>query len=247
MTTDYNQIAKEYQASKLQPWRTHVERATLLQILGSIEGLRTLDLACGEGYYTRLLRRLGAQQVCGIDLSSKMIDLAREQERSERLGIQYRVGDAREVDCGASLDLVFAAYLLNYACNVRELSAMCRAIARSLKPGGRFVTVNNNPDDPVSNFEAGRGYGYSKRLEGSLEEGSPIVWSLHLPDKTIEVTNYYLKKSTLESALDAAGMGSIRWHAPRVSDAGIEQYGVEYWQPFLEQPPIVFLECFKRG
>jgi hypothetical protein len=43
MTTDYNQIAKEYQASKLQPWRTHLERATLLQILGPIQGLRTID------------------------------------------------------------------------------------------------------------------------------------------------------------------------------------------------------------
>lgn len=61
MTTDYNQIAKEYQASKLQPWRTHIERATLLQILGPIQGLRTIDLACVEGYYTRLLRRLGAE------------------------------------------------------------------------------------------------------------------------------------------------------------------------------------------
>ncbi|MFN7731763.1 MAG: class I SAM-dependent methyltransferase [Pirellula sp.] len=246
MTTDYNQIAKEYQASKLQPWRTHIERATLLQILGSIEGLLTLDLACGEGYYTRLLRRLGAVEVCGIDLSTKMIDLAREQELSEGLGIEYRVGDARAIDYEASFDLVFAAYLLNYASDAGELRAMCQAIARSLKPGGRFVTVNNNPDDPISNFEAGRGYGYSKRLEGSLEEGSPILWSLHLADKTIEVTNYYLKKSTLESALDAAGLGTIRWHVPCVSDEGIEQYGAAYWQRFLAQPPIVFLECFKR-
>lgn len=246
MTTDYNRIAKEYQASKLQPWRTHIERATLLQILGSIEGCLALDLACGEGYYTRLLRRLGAEKACGIDLSSKMIDLAREQELAEGLGIEYRVGDARAIDYEASFDLVFAAYLLNYASNAVELHAMCQAIGRSLKPGGRFVTVNNNPEDPVSNFETGRGYGYSKRIEGLLEDGSPIVWSLHLPDKTIEITNYYLTKSTIESALQAAGLGSIRWHAPRVSDEGIALYGAAYWQPFLVQPPIVFLECFKR-
>ncbi|MFY8220838.1 MAG: class I SAM-dependent methyltransferase [Pirellulales bacterium] len=247
MTTDYNQIAKEYQASKLQPWRTHIERATLLQILGPIQGLRTIDLACGEGYYTRLLRRLGAEDVCGIDLSSKMIDLAREQEQSDRLAIEYRVGDAQSIDYRASLDLVFAAYLLNYASTVDELNAMCQAISRSLKPGGRFVTVNNNPDDPPSNFEAGSGYGYTKRLGGSLVEGTPIVWSFHLPDTTIEVTNYHLKKSTLEAALRAAGLGELRWHAPRISNEGIEQHGSDYWRPFLEQPPIVFLECVKRG
>jgi SAM-dependent methyltransferase len=129
-----------------------------------------------------------------------MIDLAREQEQSDRLAIEYRVGDAQSIDYRASLDLVFAAYLLNYASTVDELNAMCQAISRSLKPGGRFVTVNNNPDDPPSNFGAGSGYGYTKRLGGSLVEGTPIVWSFHLPDTTIEVTNYYLKKSTLEAA-----------------------------------------------
>ena len=46
------------------------------------------------------------------------------------------------------------AYVLNYASTVDELIAMRQAISRSLKPGGRFVTVNNNPDDPPSNFEA---------------------------------------------------------------------------------------------
>jgi ubiquinone/menaquinone biosynthesis C-methylase UbiE len=49
MTTDYNKIAKEYQESKLQPWRTHIERYTLLSLLGTVQGLNTLDLACGEG------------------------------------------------------------------------------------------------------------------------------------------------------------------------------------------------------
>lgn len=79
MTTDYDQIAKEYQASKLQPWRTHIERYTLLRLTGQVANLKSLDLACGDGYYTRLLRRLGANPVTGVDLSQGMIDLARAQ------------------------------------------------------------------------------------------------------------------------------------------------------------------------
>ena len=70
MTTNYDGIAKEYQASKLQPWRTHVERHTLLRLTGDVRGLKTLDLACGEGSSTRLLRRLGADPVVGVDLSA---------------------------------------------------------------------------------------------------------------------------------------------------------------------------------
>ena len=245
MTTHYDRIAKEYQASKLQPWRTHIERYTLLRLTGDVRGLKTLDLACGEGYYTRLLRRLGADPVVGVDLSQAMIDLARAQEAAEPLGIRYHVGDARSVDQRPAADLVFAAYLLNYARDYAELLAMCEAISRNLKPGGRFVTVNNHPDDSPDNFETGRVYGYSKRLEGPLKEGTPIVWRFHLPEGIIEVTNFYLTLATMEMALKSAGLRDIRWHPPQVSPEGLQQSGEDHWRGFLAQPPIVFLECFK--
>jgi SAM-dependent methyltransferase len=245
MTTNYDGIAKEYQASKLQPWRTHVEQHTLLRLTGDVRGARTLDLACGEGYYTRLLRRLGADPVVGVDLSPAMIDLARAQEVADPIGIRYGVGDARAVAERPRADLVFAAYLLNYARDYAELLAMCEAIARNLEPGGRFVTVNNRPDDPPANFESGRAYGYSKRLEGRLEEGAPIVWRFHLPEGTIEVTNFYLTLATMERALTSAGLRDIRWHRPQVSPEGLQQWGEEHWRGFLAQPPIVFLECVK--
>jgi SAM-dependent methyltransferase len=245
MTTNYDAIAKEYQASKIQPWRTHVERYTILRLTGDVQGLKTLDLACGEGFYTRLLRRLGADPVAGVDVSQAMIDLARAQEAAEPLGVLYQVGDARTVDQRPAADLVFAAYLLNYARDYGELLAMCEAISRNLKPGGRFVTVNNDPDDPLDNFETGRIYGYSKRLEGPLEEGAPIVWSFHLPEGAIEVTNFYLRRATMERALTAAGLREIRWHPPQVSPEGLGQFGEEHWGRLLSRPPIVFLECVK--
>jgi len=223
----------------------HVERHTLLRLTGNVRGLRTLDLACGEVYSTRLLRRLGADPVVGVDLSQAMIDLARAQEMAEPLGIHYCVDDARSVDQGPLADLVFAAYLLNYARNYAELLAMCEAIARNLKPGGRFVTVNNHPDDPPDNFETGRAYGYSKRLEGPLEEGTPIVWRFHLPEGAIEVTNFYLKLTTMELALKSAGLWDIRWYLPQVSPEGLRHSGEEHWRGFLTRPPIVFLECVK--
>ena len=246
MTTDYDKIAKEYQESKLQPWRTHIERYTLLSLLGTVQGLNTLDLACGEGYYTRILRRLGAAPISGIDLSKGMIDLAISQETKEPLGIRYRVGDARSIDFGERSDLVFAAYLLNYASNYQELLSMCEAIARNLKPGGRFLTVNNNPDDPPSNFETGRKYGYSKRLQGALEEGAPIHWSFHLPEGTVEVTNYYLTTATLEIAMRDSGLTDIHWHTPQVSPEGLRQFGESHWHEFQANPPITFFECTKR-
>ena len=77
---EYNSIAREYRASKQLAFREHVERYTVFELLGDVGGNTVLDLACGEGFYTRLLRKAGARQVTGVDISAAMIKLA-EAER----------------------------------------------------------------------------------------------------------------------------------------------------------------------
>jgi hypothetical protein len=57
MTTDYDAITREYQRSKQQPWRHYVECFTLFELIGDLSGKAVLDLACGEGYYTRQLKQ----------------------------------------------------------------------------------------------------------------------------------------------------------------------------------------------
>ena len=99
MVTDYNSghTAENYQEAKTQPWRELVEDYSFLKLIGDVRGQRVLDVACGEGHFTRMLRRSGAAEVVGIDISQRMIDLAREQETSRPLGITCRVDDARTV------------------------------------------------------------------------------------------------------------------------------------------------------
>jgi hypothetical protein len=69
---------------------------------------------------------------------------------------------------------------------------MCRAVARALRPGGRFVTANSDPAEPTAAFPAGRAYGFSGRVEGPLVEGAPIVWEFFLPEGSFEVTDLSL-------------------------------------------------------
>jgi toxoflavin synthase len=82
-----------------------------------------------------------------------MVELAKASEHRQPLGIEYRVADARAIDYVAEFDLVIAAYLLNYAPSEQELFAMASAIHRSLRPGGRFITINNNLAQQPGSFE----------------------------------------------------------------------------------------------
>ena len=94
MSTDYDAVAEEYKRLKLAPWRTFIERYSLLKLLGGVRGGSVLDLACGEGFYSRLVRERGAARVVGVDWSSGMIGLAIAAEKESPLGIEYRIGDA---------------------------------------------------------------------------------------------------------------------------------------------------------
>jgi SAM-dependent methyltransferase len=245
VTTDYDAIAADYKRAKQQPWRFYVERYTLLRLIGDLRGLAVLDLACGEGYYSRELRHRGAARVVGVDASEGMIRLARQEEVRKPLSIEYRVGDARAVDGAGGFDLVVAAYLLNYAATDAELQDMCSAIGRALKPGGRFVGVNNNPEHPPERFGASRQYGFVKSTPGAVREGAPITYTIFLDGRSIDITNYWLSTAAHEAAFRAAGFRDVRWHGPRVSAEGRATFGDGFWENFLAHPPVTFLECVR--
>lgn len=246
MATDYDQIAAEYKRAKQQPWRMHVEHFMMFELLGDLSGKSVLDLACGEGFFTRFIKQRGAARVVGLDLSTGMIDLAREQEARQPLGIEYGVQDARDLgDSAEQFDLVTAGYLLNYASTPEELLAMCLGISRRLKPGGRFVSVNNNPAQPREQFHTSHKYGFVKLAEEDLGEGTPVVYRIFLESGELDITNYHLSVETHERAFEAAGLRDVRWHQPRLSPAGEAEDGREHWEAFLEHQPVIFIECSK--
>jgi ubiquinone/menaquinone biosynthesis C-methylase UbiE len=245
MTTNYDLIAAQYKRSKLQPWRTHIEACTLVDLVGEVAGQSVLDVACGEGFYARIVKAMGAARMMGVDLSSGMVELATRQEIESPLGIEYRVGDARELALDGQFDLVIAAYLLNYAPTRRELHQMCRGISQSLKPGGRFVTVNCNPGLDFTQAPSYRKYGFETRVLGEFGEGAPIQWSFYLPDGSFEIENYHLDAAAHEEALRLAGFRHVRWHPPRLSPQGLAEPGPDHWADFLKAPPIAFIEACK--
>ena len=242
--SDYQGHAGGYQTAKRQPWRTYLEQPSALALLGDLNGLSALDLGCGEGHYTRLLKQLGASQVLGVDLSSDMIELARQQERSHPLGIDYRVCDAGALKLQTKADLVFAGYLFNHARDRDELRAQFNTISGLLRPGGRLVALNNNPDDPPSNFDAGRPYGYSKSINGPLVEGAAIHYRFALEDGGVfELTDYYISREVMQTLMEDCDLQQVRWPQPVLAAEGIEAMGADYWSAIMTTPPFCLIEA----
>lgn len=243
MPTNYDAIAEQYKRSKLTPWRRYIEQYTFFDILGDITGLSVLDLACGEGFYSRLFRLSGASRVVGVDLSEEMIRLARASEAEQPLDIEYVAADALAFRPAEAFDVVAAAYLLNYADTEAKLSAMYRTIAAALKPGGCFVSVNNNPSQSPAQFEATKPYGFIKSAAAPLRPGTPITYTVFLDDgESFRFDNYYLSPDAHERAAAEAGLQELEWLRPRLSP---EVQGDHHWHAFFTDPSVIFLRCRK--
>ena len=91
---DYDACASQYAANVARREGAEAGRdpfgllQPLLELLGDLPGRRVLDAGCGEGYLARALTTGGAE-VTGIDLSTRLIELARARDPGGR--IDYRV------------------------------------------------------------------------------------------------------------------------------------------------------------
>lgn len=140
----YDQTATNWSRHQPSSLSDYTARPRVIALCEPLEGKKVLDLGCGEGYVSRMLRRRGAH-VIGLDVSERMIELARQAEVEQPLGIRYDTADAVTADLGdASVDLVVAVFLFNYL-DVERMHKTMRNVHRMLRPGGHFVFAVPHP------------------------------------------------------------------------------------------------------
>ena len=117
----------------------------MLDLLGDLDGKDALDAGCGPGVLARVMAGKGAH-VTGIDLSPRLIAMAREQDPDG--AIDYRVGDLAEPfpDLAGSFDAIGSYLALNDVARYREFAV---TLATLVKPGGRIALAFNNPYSSV--------------------------------------------------------------------------------------------------
>ncbi len=245
MSAQYDSIAAGYQQTKQSPLREYVEVHSFMRMLGDVRGLRVLDLACGEGFYSRRIRMAGAASVTGVDISAAMIELAEAAEAREPLGINYCCADVAGLRLPERFDRVAAAYLLHYAKDVAELEAMCSSIAGCLEPGGRLVAINENPRQPATNYRGYTQYGFNKQFAQPRSDGSVIEYSMLAGREMIRFNARYFSAETYTSALHKAGFSNVNWLPLELDPAGIDALGEDYWRAYLDNPPVIGLEALR--
>jgi len=97
---------------------------------------RVLEVGCGWGELAEWLRRDTGAEVVAVDLSERMVELARGR------GVDARVADVQALPfADGEFDVAVAAWMLYH---VPDLDRGIAELARVVRPGGRLVTVTNS-------------------------------------------------------------------------------------------------------
>jgi len=110
-------------------------RDLVLAAIGEVRATQVLEVGCGWGQLAARVAAELAAEVVAIDLSPRMVELAKQR------GVDARVGDAQELPFeDAEFDCVAANWMLYH---VPDLDRALAEFARVLRPGGRLVAATN--------------------------------------------------------------------------------------------------------
>jgi 2-polyprenyl-3-methyl-5-hydroxy-6-metoxy-1,4-benzoquinol methylase len=222
---------------------------TVERLLGISPGERVIDVACGNGQFSRRLAELGAT-VLAFDIAPGMIEAARRRtkERPDLLErISFNVLDATDESVLVALGEGQAnAAVCNMAImDMAEIAPMLKALRRALVPGGRFVFSTAHPSFNHS--------GMRLVMEERIADGELIV------ERSVRIVTY--KSTGAAKGIAMIGQPKSHWYFERTLAeilnvcfaAGFVLDGIEEssfpeedvdggspgWQAYPEIPPVL--------
>lgn len=114
-------------------YRDYLNTPAFLAMLPDVNGLRGLDIGCGEGHNTRLLARQGAR-LAAVDVAPAFVRHAHAEEERAPLGIGYAAASAVELPFAAA-SFHFATGFMSFM-DIPETDRVLAEAYRILEPGG---------------------------------------------------------------------------------------------------------------
>ena len=158
---------KELEGIQRERWKKQFER-----LLPSNKNLKVLDIGTGPGFFTIILEELGYTNITGIDVSEKMLEVAKENIQKygkKNSSIQLIQMDAQSLEFKPkSFDIIVSR---NLTWNLEKPQQAYSEWLRVLKPNGALFIFDANwyaflqNESLAKEFEAKRQQAIEEKLE----------------------------------------------------------------------------------
>jgi ubiquinone/menaquinone biosynthesis C-methylase UbiE len=258
--TDFHNYGSEFVEWKTTDASVSVDNYTVFNCMlkpfldehGLLTGQTVLDLACGNGHYTRQLKALNCSYIVGVDISPTMIKIARDIEQEDPKQIEYIISDVKQLpQFEKPFDIITGFFFLSHAQTREELLAIAKSIYANLGKNKRFfsLTGSTNADVATFNTDKLRKYGHRRHVEG-IPDNTPMPdGMLHTftmynnRDEVLGViTSHHYTPKTYEEVFREAGFTTLEW-VPLQCDPNIPNK--EFFDDLIKYTPITGLIATK--
>ena len=148
----FEEVAPHYESQIPSHLRQHVlqkKLSPMLDMLADRQGLRGIDLGCGQGWYANELASLTGHDVLGIDSSRAQVSKGAENANLQS-ATAFVSGDMTELPFRAdTLDFAYSVNAFHHIDTMERKRAALAEVARVLKPGGLFFLHEMNVSNPL--------------------------------------------------------------------------------------------------
>ncbi len=118
-----------------------LEQPVMRALLPDLSGKTVLDLGCGYGRSCADAVARGACRVVGIDLSERMLEVARRENADPKI-VYRRMDISQAGGLGERFDLVYSSLAFHY---IPDFAALVRVLAGLVRPGGTLLFSQEHP------------------------------------------------------------------------------------------------------
>jgi ubiquinone/menaquinone biosynthesis C-methylase UbiE len=123
-------------------FQSKVIMPNILRIMDIKKGMNILDIACGQGYFSRAYAESGAN-VTACDISKELIEIAKQKSSKNILYLTASATDLKPLgNIDGTIDLATIVLAIQ---NIEDIKTVFSEAFRALKKGGKLIIIINHP------------------------------------------------------------------------------------------------------